>query len=320
MALKFVIMPPQTERTRDWAALMMDSIPDYTVVVPENEDEAAKELVDADAAFGEIPASLLSNAKQLKWLQAPAAAPNAGYYYDDLIAHPVQITNFREIYNDHISMFIMGFVLNFARGFHAYLPNQARRVWDKTDPGTVYLPEATVVIMGVGGIGAEAARHCAHFGMNVIAVDARREDVPEGVATMVRPDKLDEVLPEADFVIMTIPHTPETKGLMNADKFKLMKKSAFLINIGRGMTVKLDDLVEALRVGEIRGAGLDVYEEEPLRSDHPLWAMPNVLLTPHVAAYGPYLEERRTEVLMDNARRFAKGEQLRNLVDKVNWF
>jgi len=156
--------------------------------------------------------------------------------------------------------------------------------------------------------------------MNVIAVDARREDVPEGVATMVRPDKLDEVLPEADFVIMTIPHTPETEGLMNADKFKLMKKSAFLINIGRGMTVKLDDLVEALRVGEIRGAGLDVYEEEPLRSDHPLWAMPNVLLTPHVAAYGPYLEERRTEVLMDNARRFAKGEQLRNLVDKVNWF
>ena len=85
---------------------------------------------------------------------------------------------------------------------------------------------------------------------------------------------------------------------MGIAKFKLMKKSAYLINIGRGMTVKLDDLVEALRAGEIAGAGLDVYEQEPLPADHPLWAMPNVILTPHTAAYGPYLEDRREEVLL----------------------
>jgi phosphoglycerate dehydrogenase-like enzyme len=320
MALKFVIMPPQNGRTRAWAAQMMDSIPDYTVVAPETEEEAARELPGADAAFGTIPPALLGQATDLKWLQAPAAAPNAGYYYDELVDHPVQITNFREIYNDHISMFIMAFVLMFARGFHVYFPNQMRRDWDATDPGTTYLPEATAVIIGVGGIGSEAARHCAHFGMRVIGVDARREDVPEGVATIVRPDDLDSVLPEADFVIMTIPHTPQTEGLMGAEKFMLMKKSAFLINIGRGMTVQLDALVDALRKGEIAGAGLDVYEQEPLPADHPLWGMPNVILTPHTAAYGPYLDDRRTEVLMDNARRFAEGKPLRNLVDKANWF
>ncbi|MCH8103601.1 MAG: D-2-hydroxyacid dehydrogenase [Chloroflexi bacterium] len=320
MPLKFVMMPPQTDRTRAWAAQMMDAIPDYTVVVPETDEEAKKELPGADAAFGTISPELLAVADSLKWIQAPAAAPAAGYYHDELIAHPTQVTNFREIYNDHISMFIMGFVLMFARGFHVYFPNQMRRAWDATDPGTVFLPEATAVIIGVGGIGGEAARHCAHFGMNVIGVDARRQDTPEGVSRLVRPDDLDSVLPEADFVIMTIPHTPQTEGLMGTARFKLMKKSAYLINIGRGMTVKLDDLVEALRSGEIAGAGLDVYEQEPLPADHPLWAMPNVILTPHTAAYGPYLEDRREEVLMDNARRFAAGEPLRNVVDKANWF
>ena len=320
MPLKFVIMPPPSDRTRDWAVQIMSDIPGYTVVLPETDEDAKKELTDADAAFGTIPADSLAVADKLRWLQAPAAAPAAGYYYDDLVAHPVQVTNFREIYNDHISMFIMGFVLMFARGFHVYYPNQIRRVWDAKDPGTVYLPEATAVIIGVGGIGGETARHCHHFGMNVIGVDARREDVPHGVNRLVRPGELDDVLPEADFVIMTIPHTPQTEGLITANKFKLMKKSAYLINIGRGKTVRLDDLVEALRAGEIAGAGLDVYEQEPLPSSHSLWDMPNVILTPHTAAHGPYLEERRTEVLMDNARRFSAGEPLRNLVDKANWF
>ncbi len=320
MPHKFVMMPPQSDGTRAWADQIIKTIPDYTVVLPKTDEEAKKELDGADAAFGTIPADSLAVADNLKWLQAPAAAPRAGYYYDELIAHPLQVTNFREIYNDHMSMSIMGFVLMFARGFHVYFPNQMRRVWDPANPDIVHLPEATAVIIGVGGIGSETVHHCHHFGMNVIGVDARREDVPHGANRLVRPDKLNDVLPEADFVIMTIPHTPYTEGLMNADKFRLMKNSAYLINVGRGPTVRLNDLVEALRAGEIAGAGLDVYEQEPLPSNHPLWDMPNVILTPHTAGCGPYLEERRTEVLMDNARRFAAGKPLRNLVDKANWF
>ncbi len=107
---------------------------------------------------------------------------------------------------------------------------------------------------------------------------------------------------------------------MNGERFRLMKPSAFLINIGRGMTVKLDDLNQALRGGLIGGAGLDVYEVEPLPADHPLWTAPNVLLTPHVAGYGPYLDDRRLQIVVDNARRFADGEALLNVVDKLNWF
>ena len=107
---------------------------------------------------------------------------------------------------------------------------------------------------------------------------------------------------------------------MNAERFARMKPSAFFINIGRGMTTRLDDLVTALRAGEIAGAALDVFEQEPLPADHPLWTTPGVLLTPHIAGHGPYLDERRFEILLDNCRRFTAGQPLRNVVDKSAWF
>jgi phosphoglycerate dehydrogenase-like enzyme len=134
------------------------------------------------------------------------------------------------------------------------------------------------------------------------------------------PQALDRLLPEADFVILTVPHTPATEGFFNATKFRAMKRTAFFINIGRGMTTKLNDLVAALRGGQIAGAALDVYEQEPLPAEHPLWGLPNVLLTPHMAGYGPHLNERRFQIIQDNCRAFANGLPLRNLVDKGNWF
>jgi phosphoglycerate dehydrogenase-like enzyme len=234
----------------------------------------------------------------------------------------VVVTNFREIYNDHISAHIMAFVLAFARGFHHYLPRQLRREWRREPPdtGVVPLSEATALIVGVGGIGAETARLCAAFGMHVMGVDPRRREAPPGVVKLDGPDALDSLLPLADFVILTVPHTPATQGFMSRARFTLMKRGAFFINIGRGMTTRLDDLVDALRAGDIAGAGLDVFEQEPLPADHPLWTMPGVLITPHTAGFGPHLDERRFGILLDNSRRFLAGEPLRNVVDKANWF
>jgi len=322
MDVKLVMLPPQRDLTREWAAELARSVAGLRVVAPEAVTDAGREIADADAAFGTIPPELLRLAGRLRWLQAPAAAPPAGYYYPQLVAHPVVVTNFREIYNDHIGAHILAFVLAFARGFHHYLPRQLRREWRPfpLDEGVVHLPEATALMLGLGGIGSEAARLCAAFGMRVIGVDARRAEPPPGVVELHRPDALDRLLPQADFVIMTIPHTPATEGLMNRARLRLMKKTAFLINIGRGMTVRLADLVDALASGEIAGAGLDVFEVEPLPPDHPLWTTPGVLLTPHTAGYGPYLDARRFEILLDNCRRFAAGRPLRNMVDKQNWF
>jgi phosphoglycerate dehydrogenase-like enzyme len=322
MSVTFLMLPPQTPKTREWGARLAAALPELEVVVAEDPVRAEQAIANAEAAFGTIPPALLRQARHLRWLQAPQAAPPAGYYYPELIAHPLAITNFREIYNDHIGTHVMAFVLAFARGLQRYIPQQLRREWKKPaqNEGVLHLPETTALVVGVGGIGSEIARLCAAFGIRVIGVDERRRDAPPGVAELHRADELDALLPAADFVILTVPHTPETEGFMNRARFQQMKRTAFFINIGRGLTTRLDDLAAAIEAGEIAGAGLDVFEQEPLPADHKLWTLPGVLLTPHTAGYGPYLDERRYEVILDNCRRFLAGRPLRNLVDKARWF
>lgn len=323
MAFKLVMLPPQSETVRGWAARLAVAVPQARIVVAEGVQQAQHEIVDADGVFGTLTPDLLARAEKLRWLQAPQAAPPAGFYFPELIAHPLVATNFREIFNDHIGAHIMAFVYAFARGFHRFIPQQMQRVWDKSpaeDGDVVHLPEATILIVGLGGIGAEAARLAAASGLHVIGTDARRASPPPGVAEMHPPETLDTLLPRADFVVLTVPHTPATEGFFDRKKFARMKSTAFFINIGRGMTTKLDDLVAALRAREIAGAGLDVFEQEPLPADHPLWTMPGVLLTPHMAGHGKYLNERRYQILEDNCRAMATGGTPRNVVDKASWF
>jgi phosphoglycerate dehydrogenase-like enzyme len=320
-SFKLVVLPPQTDVAREWAARLKAEIPGLRLAAPETEAQAVAEMADADACYGFLTPPLLAAAHRLRWLQAPFAAPPAGYYYPALIEHPLVATNFREIYNDHISAHIMAFVLAFARGFEVFLPQQFRGEWrPQIEAPPIHLPEATALIVGLGGIGVETARLLDAFGVTVLATDARRSGEAPHVAELHPPQALDALLPRADFVILTIPHTPATEGLFDRGRFQRMKRSAFFINIGRGMTTRLDDLAAALSAGEIAGAGLDVYEQEPLPAGHALWTVPGVLLTPHVAWRGPFLDERRYQILADNCRAFAAGARLRNVVDKAAWF
>ncbi len=322
MPLTFVMLPPQTQVTRGWAERLRAEIPEMALVLAEDEAAASAAIAQADGAFGRLDPQLLARATRLRWLQSPQIAPPAGYFFPELVAHPLVVTNMREIFNDRIGAHIMAFVLAFARGLHHYIPQQLRGEWQPRpdNEGVVHLPDATALIVGVGGIGAETARLAAAFGMTVIGADARRRAAPEGMSELHPSEALDGLLPRADFVILTVPHTPATEGLMDRGRFRLMKPSAFFINIGRGRTTRLGDLVAALRAGEIAGAGLDVFEQEPLPADHPLWTTPNVLITPHTAGYGPYLDERRYEILRDNCRAMICGAELRNVVDKARWF
>jgi phosphoglycerate dehydrogenase-like enzyme len=319
---KLVVMPPLDDLKRQFARRLPADLPQLRVVAPETEDEARRELPDADAAFGWIPPDLLPVAGQLRWLQNPDAGPRPGYFYPALIEHPVVVCNPRGIYNDHISQHVMMFLLALARGLPYYVAAQQQRRWDKdARPGPALdLANATAVIVGVGGVGQETARLCVAFGMRVVGVDPRWEHEAPSVERH-GPDELDAVLPRADVVIATTPHTPETEGMWDARRFRLMKPTAFFINIGRGRTMRLDELTAALERGEIAGCGLDVFEVEPLPADHRLWALPNVLLTPHIAVKdAENLPERRYQVLLENARRFAAGESLRNVVDKAAWY
>ena len=316
-----VITPPINDGLRDWARRLRADVPGLDVVVAEDEAAASDAIARAEAVYGWVSPGVLPSAGKLRWLQSPFAAPFAGYYYPELNDHPVTVTNARGIYSDHISHHIMMFMLALSRGLPYWVAAQREARWDSRvrKRGYVALAGATVLIVGVGGIGAETARLSATFGAEAIGVDPRPEH--ECPAEMHAPEELDDLLPSADFVVTTAPHTPETEFMWNADRFRRMKPSAYFINIGRGMTCKLDDLTAALTEGELAGAGLDVFELEPLPADHPLWHMDNVLITPHVSTGGAAdVAERRYALLRDNARRFVAGEPLRNVVDKALWY
>ena len=187
------------------------------------------------------------------------------------------------------------------------------------DRAHLHLADCTLGIVGLGQIGAEIARRGLAFGMRVLAVDPLQSSAPDGVA-LWRPERLPDLLGQSDFVVIAAPHTPATEKLFRRAQFQQMRRTAYLINIGRGAIFDLADLTAALQAGDIAGAGLDVFEQEPLPVEHPLWKMENVLITPHVAAASPRIAERHLAVVVENLRRFVRGEPLQNVVDKAQWF
>ncbi|MBV7332671.1 D-2-hydroxyacid dehydrogenase [Chloroflexi bacterium TSY] len=320
--IKLVMMPPQSEQSLQWANRLRAELPQYHITLPETDEDAHNDLVDADAVFGWVPPDMLAGAQKLRWLQSPQAGPKAGFYYPELVEHPVVVCNPRGVYNDHIGQHILMYMLALARGLPYYMDAQRIPQWDKDARKSTYidLATATVLIVGVGGIGHETARLCRAFGMRVIGIDERWEHEVHDVEKR-SPAELDGSIPEADFVVVTTPHTPDTEGMWNADRFGLMKKSAYFINIGRGATTKLDDLTAAVENGTIAGCALDVYEVEPFPTEHKLWTLPNVILTPHIAVKdAENIPERWFNVFLENARRFAANEPLKNVVDKQMWY
>jgi phosphoglycerate dehydrogenase-like enzyme len=333
--MKLVIHPPvepeRLERIRAAADRM-------AVVNAADEADAERALGDADAFFGKLTPRLLAAARRLRWVQAPTASLEH-YLFPELVAHPCVLTNMRGLFSDVIADQVFGYLLCFARNLHVYVRNQLQARWEPVGgeaarssfaagPGTVSaidrahhgLAGATLGVVGLGGIGTEVARLGGAFRMRVLAVDPVQRPLPEGVAALWRPERLPDLLAESDHVVLAAPHTPETCKLFRRPQFQQMKRTAYLVNVGRGALVDLADLTAALRAGEIAGAALDVFETEPLPARHPLWRMPNVILTPHVAGFAPCIAERHLEVLLDNLRRFQRGEPLRNVADKERWF
>jgi phosphoglycerate dehydrogenase-like enzyme len=302
------------------------------------EAEALEGVVEAEAFFGKITPELLAAARRLRWVQSPTASLEH-YVFPELVAHPCVLTNMRGLFSDVIAEHVFGYILCFARNFPRYIRNQLAARWEPVGgeaarvsfaagPGTVSaidlahrpLSNATLGIVGLGHIGLEVARRGLAFGMRVLAVDPHQEEAPSGVAALWKRDRLPDLLGESDYVVVAAPHTPETAGMFRRPQFRQMKRAAYFINIGRGAVVNLADLTAALRAGELAGAGLDVFETEPLPAEHPLWGIENVILTPHVAGYSPRIAERHLALLLDNIGRFRRGEQLRNVVNKALWY
>jgi phosphoglycerate dehydrogenase-like enzyme len=333
--MKLLVFPPvEDERL----SRIVNAARPMSIVNARDESYALEQIVDADAFFGKITPPLLERATRLRWVQT-ATASLEHYLFDALIEHPCALSNMRGLFSDVIADHVMGFVLSFARNLHLYRDRQHEHRWEpiggeagrsdfvagpafvsQIDRSHLHLSDCTLGVVGVGNIGAEICRRAAAFGMRILGVDPRCREVA-GVLPAVWPsERLTDLLRESDFVVIAAPHTPETLKLFRRDKFEAMKSTAYLINIGRGAIVDLADLVSALKSKRIAGAALDVFETEPLPADSPLWSMPNVIITPHIAAASTHIAERHLETLLENIRRFVAGQEPTTLVNKREWF
>ncbi len=286
-------------------------------LTPEQEARWRSHLAGADVLFDfdyVRRAELPELAPRLRWLQATSAGIGQLVKRLDYGRRMPQ-TTFTTASGVHavpLAEFCLMAMLNHYRGLEQMQADQRARRWKRY--ATTDLTGKTVAIVGLGNIGREIARLSNAFGMRVIG--CRVEVGPiEHVERLYPPNDLHLVLAEADTVIMVAPHTTATEKMLGAAQFAAMKDGAFFINIGRGATVDEAALIEALRSGKPAGAALDVFAEEPLPVDSPLWEMPHVLVSPHSASTSARENERLTDLFCDNLRRFLDGEPLRNVLD-----
>ncbi|MBK1733872.1 hydroxyacid dehydrogenase [Halorhodospira abdelmalekii] len=252
-------------------------------------------------------------ARRLQWVHATSAGVDA-LLFPELIESTVPVTNARGIFDRAIAETVLGMILFFAKDLRTTLALQERREWRHRE--TQRIQDKHALVVGAGSIGRQIARLLRAAGMQVTGIASRERDHDSDFTAVYGPDALHEQLGLADYVVIAAPLTATTRGLFNAEAFRAMAKGAKLINIGRGPIVVTEDLVNALRNGEIAGAALDVFEEEPLPPEHPLWAMNNVLISHHMA--GDFIGWRSALIqqFIDNFERWLAGSSLRNVVDK----
>jgi phosphoglycerate dehydrogenase-like enzyme len=248
----------------------------------------------------ELLREILPRAKHLRWIHTLSAGVES-LPFDELRKTNVIVTNSRGLYADALGEFAVAAMLWFAKDLRRLVRNQAAKKWEPFD--VEWLQGKTVGIIGYGGIGQAVGRRAEAMGMRVLPV--RRSE-----------GNIDKVIPGSDYVVLSAPLTPATRGLMSAARIAKMRATAILINISRGAVVDESALVEALRTKRIHGAVLDVFETEPLPPDHPLWSLDNVLISPHSADHTSDAHERALRFFRENFARFERGEKLKNFVDK----
>lgn len=289
--------------------------PDARVIVTGKQEEFEPLLDDIEVAAGHFPVQWLMRAPHLRWYQQWGAGTDWLMRHPEAAAKDFTLTNASGVHAIPISEHILALMLAFARRLPESIRAQARHDWKTARQPAFELAGKTMLLVGVGAIGRRTAQLAAALGMRVIGVRKNAGKAP-GIERMLGVEEIDLALPQADFVVLTLPLTAESRGLISAARLAKMKRSAYLINIGRGGTVDEAALIEALKTGQIAGAGLDVFIKEPLPEESPLWDLENVIITAHYAGDTPHYDERAMDIFIDNLARYLKGEPLKNVVDK----
>jgi phosphoglycerate dehydrogenase-like enzyme len=296
---------------------MRRAAPDMRLVVTSESDEMAAVLDDVEIATALVPGSLLVAAPRLRWFHAWGAGVDWVLRHPGAIERDFILTSTSGIHPIQMTEHVLALMLAFARRLPDAMRAQAGRTWRHMENAEVFeLAGKTLLLVGLGAIGQRIALVAAALGMRVLGVRRTSSGPLPGVERVAGIESLPDLLPEADFVVLVTPLTPETRGLIGERELRLMKRDAYLINVARGGVVDEAALVRALREGWIAGAGLDVFEREPLAPQSPLWDMANVIITGHYGGVTPMYDARAFEVFLDNLHRYRAGQPLCNVVDK----
>jgi D-2-hydroxyacid dehydrogenase (NADP+) len=292
--------------------------PDITVTVTDFE-HAGEHIAATDilVAWGwtDIRPLYLA-APRLKWVHALSAGVE-NMTFPEIQASDTILTNSKGIHGIPVSEHVFAMMLSFTRGLNLLGRQQREAKWARVPTEEIH--EKTIGIVGLGSIGREIAKKAKGMGMEVVAT--KQEMTTEiFVDKLYKPEQLHEMLAVSDFVVVALPLTDKTAGMFTLEEFRAMKQSAYFFNIARGAIVRESDLVMALQLGMIKGAGLDVFENEPLPVDSPLWAMDNVIVTPHMAAISPAYLDRAVKLFVDNLTRYIQNREMFNIVDKVKGY
>jgi len=282
------------------------------IVLPCNREELEQNLADADVVWGGLRPDQIALGKQLRLIQVQSAGVDF-MLCRELNESPAELCTASGIHAETIAEHVLGLMLALVRKFPQTILNQARMQWEVFEPQLLH--KKCIGILGFGSIGQAIGERAKSFGMHVIGM--RKHPAPSPGADEVWPnERLDELLQVVDHLVIAIPLTPETKGLLSREKLSLLKPSAYVYNIARGTIVDEEALVEMLSTGKLAGAGLDVFYEEPLPANHPLWTLGNVIVTPHSAGQLPDYRARAFQIFLENLRRLRDNQPLINAVNK----
>jgi phosphoglycerate dehydrogenase-like enzyme len=278
-----------------------------------------REIGDADAYVGDITPEQVRAGKRLQWVQVMSAGVENVLFLSGgnaLRDSNIVLTNNKIVQGPEIADHAMAMLLMLSRRLRQYVADDQQETWDGAVFKGIELNGKTAVVIGAGGIGNQIATRAWAFGMNVIGVDPEDKPFSRFIQKVVKPDQLDEVLPQADVIFISAPHTEKSHKMMGAREFELLKPNSYFVAVSRGGIYDMNALVKALDSKRLAGAGVDVTDPEPLPKGHPLWKFNNVVITPHIAGRSDHDHERMAGTVKENIRRFVDGKPLVNVVDK----
>jgi len=297
--------------------------PDIAFVHVVSPEDTIREIADADVYVGWLNKDIYLAAKNLRWIQSPSSGINYYLAIPELVASDVLLTSARGTHGACLAESVFGMIFAFTRQIKYFVADQKDHKWRGTGSraNMCELTGSTMGIVGLGTVGRAIAKRAAAFDMNIIAVDLLPSNKPDHVSELWGLDKLNDMMAASDYVVVTVPYTPETDNMIGAEQLVSIKDGALLIGISRGHIIDEEAMVAALKSGKLSAAALDVFAQEPLPEDSELWDIENLLITPH-AAGGTQLERQHIlDIFYENIGRFVRGElPLRNQIDKVRGF